>query len=106
LTRAPSPRPTAAHRAKATLGGLHRDLTGLVATVTTGYLPGLETPDRLHARLGDGRELDADGIAALVPVPDLSLAGSARDLELASVDWQAIMRSGYFGSAQRWEGYG
>jgi S-adenosylmethionine synthetase len=79
--------------------------TGLVATVTTGYLPGLETPDRLHARLGDGRELDADGIAALVSVPDLSLAGSARDLELASVDWQAIMRSGYFGSAQRWEGY-
>jgi S-adenosylmethionine synthetase len=77
--------------------------TGQAATVHTGFLPGLEAPDRLHARLGDGRELDADAIAGLVSVPDLTLAGSARDLELAAVDWPATMRTGYFGSGQRWE---
>lgn len=78
-------------------------VTGQAATVTLGWLPGLEAPDRLNARLGDGRQLDADAIAGLVSVPDLTLAASARDLELASVAWPAVMRQGYFGSGQRWE---
>ncbi len=77
--------------------------TELAATVHTGFLPGLEAPDRLDARLADGRWLDADAIAELVSVPDLTLAGTARDLELASVDWPAVMRRGYFGTGERWE---
>jgi len=77
--------------------------TGLAATVATGFLPGLEGPDRLDARLADGRRLDADEIAGLVSVPDLTLAGTAVDLELASVDWSAVMRRGYFGTGERWE---
>jgi len=77
--------------------------TGLAATVATGFLPGLEGPDRLDARLADGRRLDADAIAGLVSVPDLTLAGTANDLELASVDWPAVMRRGYFGTGERWE---
>ncbi len=59
--------------------------------------------DRLSARLADGRWLDAEGIARLVSVPDLTLAGSALDLELAAVDWPAVMRRGYFGTGGRWE---
>jgi len=77
--------------------------SGLAATVHTGFLPGLEAPDRLSARLADGRWLDAEGIARLVSVPDLSLAGSALDLELAALDWPAVMRRGYFGAGERWE---
>jgi hypothetical protein len=42
-------------------------------------------------------------IARLVSVPDLTLAGSALDLELAAVDWPAVMRRGYFGAGERWE---
>ena len=34
--------------------------TGQAATVHLGWLPGLEAPDRLHARLADGTALDAD----------------------------------------------
>ena len=63
------------------------DATGQAATVHLGWLPGLEAPDRLHARLADGTALDADDVAGLVSVPDLTLAGSARDLELATVPW-------------------
>jgi len=68
------------------------------------HKPGLEGPDRLSARLADGRWLDADAIAGLVSVPDLTLAGTASDLELASVDWPTVMRRGYFGTGERWEG--
>jgi len=77
--------------------------SGLAATVHTGFLPGLEAPDRLSARLADGRWLDAEGLARLVSVPDLTLAGSALDLELAALDWPAVMRRGYFGAGERWE---
>jgi S-adenosylmethionine synthetase len=38
-----------------------------------------------------------------VRVPDLTLARTARDLELAAVDWPAVMRRGYFGTGERWE---
>jgi len=77
--------------------------TGLAATVTTGFLPGLDAPDRLHARLADGRQLDEESIGRLVRVPDLTLAGTARDLELAAVPWPTVMRRGYFGTGERWE---
>jgi hypothetical protein len=38
-----------------------------------------------------------------VSMPDLTLAGTARDLEVAAVDWPAVMRRGYFGTGERWE---
>ena len=38
-----------------------------------------------------------------VTVPDLSLAGSARELELAHQDWVAVMRSGCVGAGHRWD---
>ena len=77
--------------------------SGRAATVTLGFLPGLEAPDRLGARLADGTHLDAGAIARRIAVPDLSLVGSATDLALADHDWPEVMRSGYFGSGQRWE---
>ncbi len=40
-------------------------------------------------------------IARLVSVPDLTLTGSELDLELAAVDWPAVMRRGYFGAGER-----
>lgn len=77
--------------------------TGLAATVQLGWLPGLEAPDRLGAMLADGRVLDREQIIRLIAVPDLSLAGSAVDLELASVSWVSTMRGGYFGLGRSWE---
>lgn len=79
------------------------EATGCAALVHLGFLPGLEAPDRLWAQLADGSWLDADAIAALVAVPDLSLAGTAADLELAHQPWRSIMRTGYFGNGSGWE---
>jgi S-adenosylmethionine synthetase len=77
--------------------------SGLAATVTLGFLPGLAGADRLGARLSDGTFLDADAIAGRISVPDLSVAGSASDLDLAGPDWSDVMRRGYFGTGQAWE---
>lgn len=77
--------------------------TCLAATVTLGWLPGLEAPDRLAARLSDGSVLDADAIAHRILVPDLTLAGSVRDLELVGVDWVGALGLGYFGTGAPWE---
>jgi hypothetical protein len=77
--------------------------TNRAATVHLGWLPGLEAPDRLSARLGDGELLDSGDIATLIAVPDLTLAGSARDLELAAVPWTAAVRRGYVGANWRWD---
>jgi len=80
------------------------EATGQTARVSLGYLPGLATPDRLDALLGDGRLLTTRDIERLVHVPDLSLAGSAQDLELATIPWREAMREGYFGNPhRRWE---
>ncbi len=76
---------------------------GQAATVQTGFLPGLEAPDRLSAHLHDGTHLTGEQIASAITVPDLTLAGSARDLELAAVDWPGQMRRGYFGTGAAWE---
>ena len=77
--------------------------TDQAATVHLGWLPGLEEPDRLAARLADGTQLDRRQIERLISVPDLSLAGSATVLELCSTDWLSTMRSGYFGLERAWE---
>ena len=76
--------------------------TGSVVTLHTGWLPGLEAPDRISAHLGDGRILDRVAIERLVPIPDLSLAGSVRDLELASVPWVRCIDTGYMGAGYAW----
>jgi hypothetical protein len=36
-------------------------------------------------------------------VPDLSLVGTFRDLDLASVRWNDVLARGYFGEAWAWE---
>ena len=79
------------------------DVTGQAATVHLGWLPGLEEPDRVNARLADGTQLDRRQIERLVTVPDLSLAGSVTELELCSVNWMSTMRAGYFGGEWAWE---
>lgn len=78
--------------------------TGETARVTLGYLPGLEAPDRLDAVLGDGRRLDKKEVASLIALPDSSLAGTVKDLELWRTPWANIMREGYFGNpGRKWE---
>jgi S-adenosylmethionine synthetase len=77
--------------------------TGSAATVHLGWLPGLEEPDRLNARLADGRTLDRESIRRRSDLPDLSLAGSARELELWGVDWVTTMRRGYMGDDHGWD---
>ena len=77
--------------------------TGGAASVHLGFLPGLESPDRVWANLENGVLLDADAISEIIPFPDCSLAGSARDLELASQPWPEIMRKGYMGNNWGWE---
>jgi len=74
------------------------------ARVTLGYLPGLENPDRLDAVLGDGRRLDKKEVASLIALPDSSLAGTVKDLELWRTPWADVMREGYFGNpGRKWE---
>jgi len=80
------------------------EATGETARVTVGYLPGLEHPDRLDAVLGNGHRLSEKQVAALIALPDNSLAGSVLDLELWQTPWARVMREGYFGNQERrWE---
>jgi S-adenosylmethionine synthetase len=67
-----------------------------------GYLPGLEVPDMLAARVGS-EWWDVDRIARTIAVPDLSITRSFDRLELAGVSWTEALRSGYFGGAWTWE---
>ncbi len=56
------------------------------AQTTLVYLPGLERPAHVTALL-DGRPVDAARIARITPLPDLSITGTVRDLELTSTRW-------------------
>ena len=47
--------------------------------------------------------LERAEIERLVPVPDLSIAASFRDLELGRVRWAEVQRAGYFGRNRAWE---
>lgn len=71
-------------------------------TTYLGYLPGLEAPDMLTARV-EGDWCDADRIAQAIAVPDLSIQGAFDRLELAGVPWAETMRAGYFGGQWSWE---
>jgi S-adenosylmethionine synthetase len=73
-------------------------VTNQPATVTLGFLPGLEEPDRLNAVLRDGTKLSRSEISKLIDLPDLSLAGTVLDLDLAAHYWYKVMRDGYFGN--------
>ncbi len=78
--------------------------TGEAARVELGWLPGLEAPDRLSAKLAGGRRLSEEEIAREIALPDLTLAASAKELELAAVPWPDVMREGYFGDENwAWE---
>ena len=72
------------------------------ATVWLGWQPGREAPDVVFARSG-ARFLDRAGIERLVTVPDLSIRGSFRELELQGVRWAEVQRAGYFGRRLPWE---
>ena len=81
---------------------LVRDAGRAEATVWLGWQPGREEPDVVFARAG-GEALERAQIERLVPVPDLSIAASVRDLELGRVRWAEAQRSGYFGRNRAWE---
>ncbi len=72
------------------------------ATVWLTWLPGLEVPDSIAAEV-DGEAWDEARIRSRVPVPDLSIEGTFRDLELESVGWRETLAGGVFGGASPWE---
>jgi S-adenosylmethionine synthetase len=77
--------------------------TGMPATVHLGYLPGLEAPDRLWVEFANGEMWSRERTEAHITVPDMTLAGTAHDLELAGQDWPSVMRHGYMGNNWRWD---
>ena len=81
---------------------LVRDSGAGEATVRLGFLPGLSEPAWLEAQV-DGVWWDADRVASAIHVPDLSLNGTVRDLELTSVRWADVAARGYFGRGWAWE---
>jgi S-adenosylmethionine synthetase len=80
---------------------LVRDAGASAATVRLGWLPGLEAPSFVDA-LVDGEAWDEARIAKAIAIPDLSIAATFRDLELAGVKWREVLRRGYFGSDSEW----
>jgi hypothetical protein len=79
-----------------------RDAGAREATVRLGFLPGLREPAFLDA-LVDGRTWERRRIEREVALPDLSLGGTFRDLDLASVRWADVLARGYFGGGEAWE---
>lgn len=67
-----------------------------------GFLPGLREPAFLDARV-DGRWWERRRIERAIAVPDLSLEGTFRDLDLASVCWSDVLARGYFGAGWAWD---
>jgi S-adenosylmethionine synthetase len=79
-----------------------RDTCSHEATVRLGFLPGLCEPAFLEARV-DGRAWERCFLERTIAVPDLTLEGTFRDLDLASVRWNDVLARGYFGEAWAWE---
>lgn len=77
--------------------------TGTEATVWAGWFPGQERAQFIWARLGDGRELDAAAIDRLVGLPDLSIKGTAAELELLRQPWSSVVQRGYVGAGHPWD---
>jgi S-adenosylmethionine synthetase len=72
------------------------------ATVWLSWLPGLEAPDSVIAEV-DGQWWDEQRVRRTVPVPDLSIDGTFRDLELQHVSWERLLSEGTFGHTRPWE---
>jgi S-adenosylmethionine synthetase len=72
------------------------------ALVTLGYLPGLQKPDFIFAKL-DGKEWTEAEIAQAIRIPDLSIEGTFRELDLGRVKWRKVAQKGYFGNGWAWE---
>ena len=81
---------------------LVRDTDAGSARVTLGWLPGAEAPDTVFAVV-DGEHWPEARIRAAVAVPDLSIEGTFRRLELGGIRWVDVMRRGYFGNGWAWE---
>jgi S-adenosylmethionine synthetase len=81
---------------------LVRDAGAGGATVWLSWLPGLEVPDSLIANV-DGEWWDEQRVRRSVSVPDLSIDGSFRDLELQRVGWEGVVSEGAFGHTRPWE---
>jgi hypothetical protein len=72
------------------------------ASVQFGFVPGRPEPEFLVAQV-DGKCWGRERVGKAVPLPDLSLAGTVRELELAGVSWRQAVRKGYFGEGWLWE---
>jgi len=79
-----------------------RDTGAHAATVRLGFLPGLREPAFLDAQV-DGSRCNAVEIAKLIPLPDLSLDATVRELELLELSWLKVARAGYFGRGMSWD---
>ena len=79
---------------------LVRDAGAKSATVRLGYLPGLEAPSFLEAEV-DGEWWDERQVRNAIPVPDLTIESSFRELELGEVLW--AHRASYFDGSAAWE---
>jgi S-adenosylmethionine synthetase len=88
-------------RARQIAVALVRDIGVREATVFLSYLPGEEKPDFVSARV-DGEWWDADRIQRAIQLPDLSIEGSFRNLELGEVRWVPFAQDGYFGAVGQW----
>jgi len=81
---------------------LVRDAGANEATVWLSWLPGLEAPDSLIAKV-DSEWWNEQQIRRGVSVPDLSVEGTFRDLELKQVSWEGRLKEGTFGQRQLYE---
>jgi S-adenosylmethionine synthetase len=81
---------------------LVRDAGSGKATVWLSWLPGLEAPDSLIANV-DGEWWDEQQVRRAMSVPDLSIEGTFRDLELQSVKWERLLSAGTVGHDRAWE---
>ena len=88
-------------RARQIAVALVRDRGVREATVFLSYLPGEEKPDFVSAKV-DGEWWDVGRIQQAIPLPDLSIEGSFRNLELGEVRWVPFAQNGFFGAVGQW----
>jgi S-adenosylmethionine synthetase len=81
---------------------LVRDTGASDASVSLGFLPGLEAPSFVDATV-DGACWDESRVRSAIAVPDLTLEASFRELELGRECWSKLARDGYFGRSYAWE---
>ncbi|MEX0767803.1 MAG: methionine adenosyltransferase domain-containing protein, partial [Microthrixaceae bacterium] len=77
--------------------------SGTEVMVTLAWFPGASEPQMAQAELSDGRVLDRSQIEALIGPVNLSLSAIVQDLQLQSVCWPQLVRTGYFGCNSLWD---